>query len=372
MLSFSLFCALNFCILYLELPSYNHLRNNQETNLTSTTRSIAHNALRRPVLLTLASLLCLPLSTQAQDAAAAYPSKTITLIVPYAAGGSSDVRARQIAQKIGGYLGQSVIVDNKPGANGNIGTQAIAKAVPDGHTIGLGNLAPLTVNRTLMPSTPFDPATDLVPVVLLEKGPLVLVVNAEKSPHKQLKDLVSALKAAPGRMSYASAGSGGSFHLAGEVFKSSVGASAVHIPYRGGGPATNDLLAGQVDYMFDMVPAAMGYLKASPPKLRPLAVAHDQRLASLPDVPTFAELGVKDMEISNWFGIVAPKGTPQPVIDKLNQAINRALKEPDMVQRITTPGNVVGGGDAKAFGDLIAAETRRWTQLIKDKGIKPE
>lgn len=319
-----------------------------------------------------ASLLLLPVLALAQDAARDYPSKTITLIVPYAAGGSSDVRARQIAQKLAVYFGQSVIVDNKPGANGNIGTNAIAKAVPDGHTIGLGNLAPLAVNKTLLPNTPFDPAIDLVPVILLEKGPLVLVVNADKSPHKSLADLVSALKAAPGKMSYASAGSGGSFHLAGEMFKSSVGASAVHIPYRGGGPATNDLLAGQVDYMFDMVPAALGYLKSSPPKLRPLAVANDKRLPSLPDVPTFAELGVKEMEISNWFGIVAPKGTPKPIVDKLNQAINRALQEPDLVQRITAPGNVVGGGDAKAFGDFVSAESNRWSKLIKDKGIKPE
>lgn len=326
----------------------------------------------RRSFLVAASLLLLPVLAHAQDAARDYPSKTITLIVPYAAGGSSDVRARQIAQKLAVYFGQSVIVDNKPGANGNIGTNAIAKAVPDGYTIGLGNLAPLAVNKTLLPNTPFDPATDLVPVILLEKGPLVLVVNADKSPYKSLADLVSALKAAPGKMSYASAGSGGSFHLAGEMFKSSVGASAVHIPYRGGGPATNDLLAGQVDYMFDMVPAALGYLKSSPPKLRPLAVANDKRLPSLPDVPTFAELGVKEMEISNWFGIVAPKGTPKPIVDKLNQAINRALQEPDLVQRITAPGNVVGGGDAKAFGDFVSAESNRWSKLIRDKGIKPE
>lgn len=322
--------------------------------------------------LTLSSLLCLPFAASAQDLAKDYPNKTITIIVPYAAGGSSDVRARQIAQKISVYLGQSVIVENKPGANGNIGTNAIAKAAPDGHTIGIGNLAPMTVNKTLFPNTPFDPVNDLVPVVLLEKGPLILLVNAEKSPHQNLKDLIAGLKSAPGKMSYASAGAGGSFHLAGEMFKSSTGVFSVHIPYRGGGPATNDLLAGQVDYMFDMVPAAMGYLKTSQPKLRPLAIAHDKRLASLPNVPTFEELGIKDMTISNWFGVVAPKGTPKPIVDKLNQAINRALQEPDMVQRITTPGNVVGGGDSKLFADFLANETKRWTKLIKDKDIKPE
>jgi tripartite-type tricarboxylate transporter receptor subunit TctC len=294
------------------------------------------------------------------------------MIVPYAAGGSSDVRARQIAQKIGGYLGQSVIVDNKPGANGNIGTNAIAKASPDGYTIDIGNLAPMAVNKVLIPNTPFDAENELAPVILLEKGPLILLVNADKSPYKNLKDLIAAQKAAPGKLSYASAGSGGAFHLAGEMYKASAGVSAVHIPYRGGGPATNDLLAGQVDYMFDMVPAALGYLKASNPKLRPLAVANEKRLPSLPDVPTFTELGIKNMEVSNWFGVVAPKATPKPIIDKLNQAINRALQEPDMVQRITVPGNVVGGGTPKAFSDFVSLESRRWTQLIKANGIKSD
>jgi tripartite-type tricarboxylate transporter receptor subunit TctC len=327
---------------------------------------------RSYLFVALVGLLALPLLANAQDVAKDYPAKPIAMIVPYAAGGSSDVRARQIAQKIGGYFGQSVIVDNRPGANGNIGTNAIAKATPDGYTIGIGNLAPLSVNKVLMPNTPFDAETDLAPVALLEKGPLVLLVNADSSPHKTLAALIAAQKAAPGKMSYASAGSGGSFHLAGEMYKAIAGVSAVHIPYRGGGPATNDLLAGQVDYMFDMVPAALGYLKAAQPKLRPLAVAHDKRLPSLPDVPTFAELGLKGMEISNWFGVIAPKGTPKTIVDKLNLAINRALQEPDMVQRITGPGNVVGGGDPKVFSDLVSAESRRWTQLIKEKGIRAD
>lgn len=323
----------------------------------------------RRVLLA-AALAAIPLIGSAQDAAA-YPSKPITLIVPYAAGGSSDARARQVAEKIARYLGQSVVVDNKPGGNGNIGTLAITRAAPDGHTIGIGNLAPLTVNRTLMPqATQFDPASDLVPVILLERGPLVLVVNAEKSPHRSAKDLVAALKAQPGKMSYASAGAGGSFHLAGELFKANAGVFAIHIPYRGGGPAINDLLAGQVDYMFEMLPSALPYVKSG--KMRPLAVAHEQRLPSLPDVPTFKELGIQGMEVSNWFGIVAPKGTPKPIVDKLNQAINRALQEPDLAKRITEPGNVVGGGTPEAFGSLVSAETVRWTRLIKEKSIKPE
>jgi tripartite-type tricarboxylate transporter receptor subunit TctC len=328
--------------------------------------------LPRRALLLSACLAAVPGLSLAQDALRGYPAKPITLIVPYAAGGSSDVRARQVAQKIAATLGQPVIVDNKPGANGNIGTLAIAKAAPDGYTIGIGNLAPLTVNRTLMPgTTPFDPANDLAPVALLEKGPLVLVVN-DKSPYRSAQELLAAMKARPGKFSYASAGSGGSFHLAGEMLKSNTGVFATHIPYRGGGPAINDMLSGQVDYMFEMVPSALGYLKSSPPKLRALAVAHEKRVPSLPDVPTFAELGIANMEISNWFGIVAPKGTPKPIIDKLNQAINQALNDPELSQRITTPGNVIGGGTPQQFGELIGAETQRWSRLIKEKGIRPD
>lgn len=332
----------------------------------------SHRIVPRRAVLALA-LAALPALGLAQDPAAGYPVKPITLIVPYAAGGSSDTRARQVAEKIARYLGQPVVVDNKPGGNGNIGTGAIARAVPDGYTIGIGNLAPLTVNRTLVPqTTPFDPATDLVPVALLERGPLVLVVNADKSPYKSVNDLLRDLKAKPGKMSYASAGSGGSFHLAGEMFKANAGVFAVHVPYRGGGPAINDLLSGQVDYMFEMLPSAMPYLKSTPAKMRPLAVAHEKRLPSLPDVPTFAEAGIKGMEISNWFGVVAPKGTPKPIVDKLNQAINRALQEPDLAQRITTPGNVIGGGSPEEFATLISSETARWSKLIREKGIKPE
>lgn len=335
---------------------------------TSTKRAV----LQRRSFSVAALAAVVSMATSAAEPITSFPSKTITLIVPYAAGGSSDARARQVAQKMAIILGKSVIVDNKPGGNGNIGTDAIAKAVPDGHTIGIGNFAPLAVNKTLFPKLPYDPISDLVPVALLEKGPLVLVVSTDKSPHKTLNDLMLAAKARPGAMSYASAGSGGAFHLAGEMFKASAGVFSVHIPYRGGGPATNDLLGGTVDYMFDMVPAAMGYLTSSPPKMRALAVANDKRLPSLPDVPTFAELGVKDMTISNWFGIVAPKGTPKPVIARLNQAINQALREPDLAQRITTPGNIIGGGSPESFANFVTEESQRWGKLVKDKGIRPD
>jgi tripartite-type tricarboxylate transporter receptor subunit TctC len=328
-------------------------------------------ARRRALLITAVAALA-PLAAAAQDAAKDFPSKTITIVVPYAAGGSSDTRARQLAEKLQKILGKPVIVDNKAGGNGNIGTDIIARATPDGHTIGVGNFAPLSVNRSLNPKLSYNPKTDLVPVVLLEKGPVVLLVNSTASPHKSVKDLVTAAKATPGKMSYASAGSGGAYHLAGEMFNQSTGAGGVHIPYKGGAPATNDLMAGTVDYMFEMVPAALGYLKASPPKLRALAVASDKRLAVLPDVPTFNELGIKNMEISNWLGIIAPKGTPPAIVAKLNTAINQALKDPDLSQRITSQGNVVGGGSPQEFATFIDAESARWSQLIKERGIKAD
>jgi tripartite-type tricarboxylate transporter receptor subunit TctC len=327
-------------------------------------------ASRRTLLLGAAIAALLPLRAGAQDAALGFPSKAITIIVPYAAGGSSDTRARQLGEKLQKILGKPVIVDNKAGGNGNIGTDAIARATPDGHTIGIGNFAPLAVNKALYPKLSFDPKTDLVPVALVERGPVVLLVSADKSPYKRLADLLAAAKAKPDKLSYASAGSGGAYHLAAEMLNVSAGVSAVHIPYKGGGPATNDLMAGTVDYMMDMVPASLAYVRATPPKMRALAVASDNRVAALPDVPTFSELGVNNMEISNWFGVVAPKGTPPAIVDKLNQAINKALQDPDLADRISSMGNIVGGGSPQDFARFIDAESARWSKLIKERAIR--
>jgi tripartite-type tricarboxylate transporter receptor subunit TctC len=324
-----------------------------------------------PHALLMAASMAIANFAYAQSAGGTFPSKTITLVVPYAAGGSSDTRARQIAAKMATHLGQSVIVENKPGAAGNIGTDYIAKATPDGHVIGIGNLAPLAVNKAMLPKMPFDPATDITPVALVEKGPLVLLVSAERSPVKTLADLLAVGKTRPDALSYASAGSGGAFHLAGELLEDASGVKMLHVPYKGGGPATTDMLAGTVSFMFDMVPAALPYLKPTPPKARALAVAAAQRLPQLPDVPTFAELGYKNFEVSNWFGVIAPKGTPAPVVAQLNDAVNRALRDPDIAERITGQGNVMGGGSAQEFAAFISSETARWAKIIKDKNITP-
>ncbi|MEP7084437.1 MAG: tripartite tricarboxylate transporter substrate binding protein, partial [Betaproteobacteria bacterium] len=256
-------------------------------------------------------------------------------------------------------------------AAGNIGTDYIAKAAPDGYVIGIGNFAPLSVNRALMPQMPFDPVKDLTPIVLLEKGPVLLLVN-EKSPYKTLKDLIADAKAKPDKLSYASAGQGGAYHLAGEQFKDLTGLVITHIPYKGGGPAVTDLLGGQVDMLFDWITAGIPHLTANPPRFRALAITSAKRSPQLPNVPTFDELGIKGMEMSNWFGVVGPKNMPPAIVAKLNDAINKALADPEIKEKITQGGNEVAGGDPQFFAKFISAESDRWAKLIKAKGIKPE
>jgi tripartite-type tricarboxylate transporter receptor subunit TctC len=305
----------------------------------------------------------------AADDAGKFPTKPMTLVVPYAPGGSSDTRARQLGAKMSAILGQTIIVLNKAGGGGNIGTDMIAKAAADGYTFGIGNFAPLAVNKAMMPKMPFDPVKDLAPIVLIERGPLVLLVP-ESSPFHSFKELAAFGKAHPDKITFASAGVGGAYHLAGEMLADSTGVPMVHVPYKGGGPATTDLLAGQVTFMFDMAPAVLNYVQQH--KMRALAVAHEKRLTQLPDVPTFGELGLKNMVMSNWFGLVAPKGTPPAIIAKLNDAANRALKDPEMVERIQGPGNVIGGGSPEQFASFINSEAERWGKIVKDRNIRAD
>lgn len=325
---------------------------------------------RRALVLSLAAGLMAGAAGTAQGQSADYPSKPITFVVPYAAGGSSDIRARQIAQKLSVYFGKPVVVDNRPGAGGNIGTDFISKATPDGHVIGLGNFAPLAVNKALFPKLAYNPA-DLVPIVLVERGPLVMSVSLN-SPSKTAKDLIARAKAKPGSLSFASGGLGGSHHLAAELLEQNAGLDMVHVAYKGGAPATNDLIAGNVDVMFEWIFAVMPYLKGDAAKLRPLAITSTRRSALLPEVPTFEELGIRGMEMSNWFGVVAPKGTPASVVTKLNEAINRAIREPDVTEKITSQGNEVAGGTPQEFASFIQSESERWGALVKAHNIKPE
>ena len=298
-----------------------------------------------------------------------YPSKPINFIVPYGAGGGADSRSRQIALRMSAILKQSIIVENKAGAGGNIGTEFIARAAPDGYTIGMGNFAPLAVNKTLFGNLRYDPEADLVPIILIEKGPLVLVVNP-KSTYKTVQDIVTAAKAKPDTLTFSSGGIGGSHQLSAEVFMDSAGITMVHVPYKSGSAGLTDLMAGNVDMMFDQMYSAMPSIKGD--KLRPLAITSKKRSPLLPNIPSFAELGYPKVEVLNWQGLVAPKGTPKAIIDKLNAAANEALKDPQFRELMLAQGNEIGGGTPADFAALIKAEAAKWSAVVKAHNIKPE
>jgi tripartite-type tricarboxylate transporter receptor subunit TctC len=298
-----------------------------------------------------------------------YPNKPINFIVPYGAGGSADSRSRQIAQKMSALLKQPIVVDNKPGAGGNIGTEAIVRAAPDGYTIGMGNFAPMAVNKTLFGNLRYDPEVDLTPIILIEKGPLVLVVNPN-SPYKSVQDIVAAAKAKPGVLTFSSGGIGGSHQLSAELFELNAGIQMIHVPYKSGSAALTDLMAGNVDLMFDQMYSAVPSIKAD--KIRPLAITSKKRSPLLPNIPSFAELGYPKVEVLNWQGLIAPKGTPKAIIDKLNAAANEALKDPQLRELMLSQGNEIGGGSPAEFAALIKAEGAKWSAVVKSANIKPE
>ena len=309
------------------------------------------------------------LTTPTVFAQSNYPNKPITFIVPYGAGGGSDSRSRQIAQKMSAILKQPIVVENKPGAGGNIGTEMIARAAPDGYTIGMGNFAPLAVNKTLFGNLRYDPEKDLVPIILIERGPLVLVVNPN-SPYKSVQDLVKAAKAKPGTLTFSSGGIGGTHQLSAELFKINAGIDMIHAPYKSGAAALMDLMANNVTMMFDQMYSAMPSIKAD--KLRPLAITSRTRSPLLPNVPTFAEVGYPKVEVLNWQGLIAPKGTPKEIIDKLNTAANEALKDPVIREQMLSQGNEIGGGSPAEFAALIKSESAKWGVVVKTANIKPE
>ncbi len=298
-----------------------------------------------------------------------YPNKSINFIVPYGAGGGADSRSRQIALKMSAILKQPIIVDNKPGAGGNIGTEFIAKAAPDGYTIGMGNFAPMAVNKTLFGNLRYDPETDLTPIVLIEKGPLVLVVNPS-SPYKTVQDIVAAAKAKPGILTFSSGGIGGSHQLSAELFEQNAGIEMIHVPYKSGSAGLTDLMAGNVTMMFDQMYSAMPSIKAD--KLRAIAITSKKRSPLLPNIPSFSEIGYPKVEVLNWQGLIAPKGTPKAIIDKLNAAANEALQDPTLRELMLSQGNEIGGGSPADFAALVKAESIKWGAVVKAANIKPE
>lgn len=318
---------------------------------------------RRPLLAAAALLAWLPLSASAAD----YPVKPIRIVVPYAAGGSTDTLARLVAERLGKQLGQPVVVDNRPGASEQIAITHVAKSAPDGYTLLLSTLSGLAVNPGLYPKLPYDVQKDLVPIVLAATVPSVVVVNASV-PVKTMAELGSYLKSKPGSVSYASAGAGTPSHLGMEYYKRANGVDPVHVPYKGGAPALQEVMGGQVQLMIALVPEAMPMVKGG--RLRALAVTSNKRLASYPDLPTVAESGGQDLDVTFWYGFVAPTGTPPAIVTKLNQVINQILVEKDVQAKLAEMNlDVVGGAPAQLTA-LIKSDAARWKKVIDDAGIK--
>ena len=301
--------------------------------------------------------------------AQAYPSRPIRFIVPFAAGaGVLDIMARLVGQHLGQSLGQQVLIDNRPGAGGNVGAEVAAKAVPDGYTMLMGAVA-LVVSPYLYARLPFDPLTDLAPVTQVNSAPLMLVVHPSL-PVNSVAELIAYAKARPGALNYGSGGVGATPFLATELFKSMAGIDVVHVPYKGGAPALADLVAGQLSFMIENVPGTLPFVKDG--KLRALAITSRQRLALVPELPTMEEAGVPGYEMIGWNGIFVPKATPPEIVARLNAELVKVLRSTEVGEQLARLGAVPVGDTPEQFGAFVKAESARWGKIIKDLGIKPE
>jgi tripartite-type tricarboxylate transporter receptor subunit TctC len=298
-----------------------------------------------------------------------YPSKPVHIIVPYAAGGVADALPRIVGQKLMEKWGQSVIVENKPGASGNIGMEEGARAAPDGHTLVLAAAGNMTVNPTLFPKLPFDTYKDFTPVTLLASSPNVLVVNPS-IPAKNLRELIAYAKANPGKLNFASPGEGSGAHLAGELLNIDAGVQTVHVPYKGIAPAVNDLLGGNVQMMFAGISTVLQHIKAG--KLIAIAIASPQRSPQLPDVPTVSESGLPGFDVTSWYGIVVRSDTPQALVDKLYKDIAEVLKLPEVKAKLAALGLDPVGDTPQAFAALIKSESSKWTDIVHKAHIQPQ
>ncbi len=312
----------------------------------------------------LAALLACAGSALAQ----AWPAKPVRLIVPYPPGGSADILARAIGQKLGEGMGQQVVIDNRPGAGTAIGAEATAKAAPDGYTIMLGTVSSHAINPALNP-VKFDPIRDFAPVSLVASIPFALIVHPSVRANS-VKELVALAKAKPGSLNYSSAGNGTSNHLAGELFKSMTGTFMVHIPYKGSAPALNDLIAGQVQLMYDLVLTAAPHVKSG--AVRALAVTGKERSGALPGVPTVAESGVPGYEVSAWFGFFAPAGTPPAIVNALNAETVKAMRAQDLRERLGSQGADAVTNTPEQFAAYVKEELTKWTLVVKTSGMKAD
>jgi tripartite-type tricarboxylate transporter receptor subunit TctC len=328
---------------------------------------------RRHVLTAAASLASLSpwLSVRAQGA---WPNKPVRIVVPFAASGTTDILARALAPELQRVFGQPFVVDNKPGAGGNSGAAEVAKSPGDGYTLLMGTVGTHAINPSLYPKMPYDHVKDFVPVTLVAGVPNILVMNpaaAQKYGVNNVQDLVKALKANPGKLNMASSGNGTSIHLAGELFKTMTGTFMVHLPYRGSGPALIDLMAGNVEVMFDNLPSALPHIKSG--RLKALAVTSSARSGALPEVPTVEEVGgasLKGYEASSWFGLLAPAGTPMDVVNRVQQETAKALATAAMKERLLSQGAIPSGITSSDFARFIAAETNKWSKVVKASGAK--
>jgi tripartite-type tricarboxylate transporter receptor subunit TctC len=322
--------------------------------------------MQRRTLLMPALLACvLPASLPRAQGSA----KPVRLVVPFTPGGSTDILARVIATRLGTAMGQTYIVENKPGAGGSLGADSVARAEADGSTLLMGHIGTLAVNASLYPKLPYDPVKSFAPVAWVARVPNVLVVNAN-SNIRSLKDLVAQAKAKPGLLTYSSGGNGSAAHIAFEYLKLRTKIFMSHIPYRGTAPSVTDLISGQVDATFTGGPAVMPHVKSG--RLRALAVSSSRRMAAFPDVPTVAESGYPDFEADQWYGVVAPAGTPAELVTRLNLAINKILAPPEVAQQLAGEGAEPVQATPQAFAELIAREIPRWREVVRAGNVKPE
>ncbi len=317
----------------------------------------------------LALCMLAPAQPAGAQGAEGYPSKSIRMIVPFPPGGPNDILGRVIGAELSKQVGQQVVIDNRGGAGGTIGTDLAAKAAPDGYTLLLAGTASLSINPSLMAKLPYDAVNDFAPITLLATAPSLLIVHPSL-PVKTVRDLIVLAKAKPGSLNYASAGIGTPPHLAGELFKVMTGVSLVHVPYKGGGPALTDLLAGQVELYFSGISSALQLAKDG--KVRPIAVTSLKRTAVAPELPTFAEAGVPGYEVGNWYAVVVPARTPAPVIARLNGELVKATHNPEIKRRFLELGADPVGSTPEELTKYQRAEIEKWAKVIKSAGIKPE
>ena len=325
-------------------------------------------SLKKRVIIVIAALTTF-VAGPAFAQAAPWPSKPITYVVPFAAGGTTDILARLIGEKLSKALGQPIIVENRPGAGGNIGSDFVARAAPDGYTILGGTISSHAINVSLYAKMPYDPEKNFAPITLIGSLANVLAVNAD-SPIRTVQELIAEAKAKPGALTFASSGAGTSQHLAGELFKRLAGVEITHIPYKGSSPALQDLIGGHVSMVFDNVVAVAALIKSG--KVRPLGVTSLKRVQAFPDVPTIAESGLSDYEVVSWQGIFAPAGTPPDIVKRLNEEIVKILRMPDVVERMDTLGLEPVGNTPEEFAKFQRAEIAKWAKVVKEAGLKAE